>query len=262
MNEYQRQAYLDAMGMEQYVPRWLMPHAPAPTACELPVMREAKQETAQPAARAPEQKSQAAPAAGPRPVADFLDDMRRPPEKPKRREAESTPAAAAPVEAAPERIAPFTLSIWRSPLPVLVVDARQPRAAMPTDRLLRNLLQALAPHDGKQVQEEVLPWPLVKHAAVRPTAEDARAELSTWLDTELTNRPVRHLLLMGASAARFLLPEEQSYEKALWSSLQLDPFNLSTLVAPSLLDILRDPSLKRPLWQALQPWLPLDTTAS
>ncbi len=258
MNEYQRQAYLDALGMEQYVPRWLMPHAPVPSACELPVMApEPSQKTAsQPPVSTP------APAAGPQPVADFLDDMRRPPEKPRRRETESTPVAPAPTEAVRERIAPFTLSIWRSPLPVLVVDARQPRAAMPTDRLLRNLLQALAPHDSQRVSEEVLPWPLVNQKAVRLTAEDARAELSTWLETELTNRPVRHLLLMGEAASRFLLPEDKHYQEVLWQSLSLAPENLSTLVAPSLLELLRDPSLKRPLWQALQPWLPLDISAS
>ncbi len=258
MNEYQRQAYLDAMGMEQYVPRWLMPHAPMPTACELPIEMPKAAAPVSPQPAAPD----SAPAVGPRPVTDFLDDMRRPPAKPARREPEPAAEQAAPAVPVPERIAPFTLSIWRSPLPVLVVDARQPKAAMPTDRLLRNLLQALAPHDSREVREEVLPWPLVRHKAVRLTADDARAELSTWLETELTNRPVRQLLLMGEAAARYLLPEDQSYENVLWQSLKLAPFDVPTLVAPSLLELLRDPSLKRPLWGALQPWLPLEVAAN
>ncbi|WP_439509668.1 hypothetical protein [Marinimicrobium koreense] len=257
MNEYQRQAYLDALGMEQYVPRWLMPHAPMPTACELPMVEPPSEAPA----LAREPATERAPAETPRPVADFLNDMREP-AKPTRREAPPEPERVAAAEPPAERIEPFTLSIWRSPLPILVVDARQPRAAMPTDRLLRNLLQALAPHDSQRVSEEVLPWPLVNHKAVRLSADDARAELSTWLETELTNRPVRHLLLMGESAARFLLPEDKPYGEVLWQSLPLSPFDMPTLVAPSLLEILRNPDLKRPLWAAVQPWLPMDVPAS
>ncbi|WP_027328636.1 hypothetical protein [Marinimicrobium agarilyticum] len=252
MNEYQRQAYLDALGVEQYVPRWLLSVAPEPFACELPaeVAREPRAERPAP------EKAVTAPAAAPTPVSEVLDGMRQEPSR--RRTAEkptSEPASAAPEPV--ERVRPFTLSIWRSPLPVLVLDAREPRSAFPTDRLLRNLLNALGPHDGQRVTEEVLPWPLVNNPAVKLTAEDARAELHTWLEAELSNGSVRHILLMGENAARYFLPEGQSYSEVLGQVQDLPRFNVSALVAPSLIELLRDPTRKRPLWQSLQPWLPM-----
>lgn len=254
MNEYQRQAYLDALGVEQYVPRWLLTVAPQPRACELPevVVGEPQTETPSPATA----RATPAPQAAPTPVSEVLEGMRREPSR-QRAPEKPAPEPANPTPEPAERVTPFTLSIWRSPLPLLVVDAREPRAAFPTDRLLRNLLNALGPHDAQRVTEEVLPWPLVNNPAVRLTAEDARAELHTWLEAELANRSVRYVLLMGENAARYFLPEGQSYSEALGRVQDLAPFNVSALVAPSLIELLRDPTLKRPLWQSLQPWLPM-----
>lgn len=255
MNEYQRQAYLDALGVEQYVPRWLLTVAPRPQACELP-----EQVAEQPlqAERVAPTTDRAAPTpqSAPTPVSEVLDGMRQ---EPSRRRASEKPAAepSGPASEPVERVKPFTLSIWRSPLPLLVLDAREPRAAFPTDRLLHNLLNALGSHDAQRVAEEVLPWPLVNNPAVRLTAEDARAELHTWLEAELSNRSVRYILLMGENAARYFLPEEQSYSDALGQVQDLPPFNVSALVAPSLIELLRDPTLKRPLWRSLQTWLPM-----
>lgn len=252
MNEYQRQAYLDALGVEQYVPRWLLAVAPEPVACELPteVAREA-----QPAAPAPD-KAAPAPGAAPTAVSEVLEGMRREPSR-QRAPEKPVPEPVSPAPEPVERVRPFTLSIWRSPLPLLVLDAREPRSAFPTDRLLRNLLNALGPHDAQRVTEEVLPWPLVNNPAVKLTAEDARAELHTWFEAELSNRSVRYVLLMGENAARYFLPEGQSYSDALGQVQDLPPFNVSALVAPSLIELLREPALKRPLWRSLQAWLPM-----
>ena len=38
MNELQRQAYLSALGIENYAPRWLLPAAPVSAPCVMPVM--------------------------------------------------------------------------------------------------------------------------------------------------------------------------------------------------------------------------------
>ncbi|WP_347330838.1 hypothetical protein [Marinimicrobium locisalis] len=252
MNEYQRQAYLDALGVEQYVPRWLLTVAPEPRACPLP-------EEVAPEPQVAPASDKAAPApksVAPTPVSEVLDGMRREPSR-QRAPEKPTPEPASPAVEPAEPVTPFTLSIWRSPLPVLVLDAREPRAAFPTDRLLRNLLNALGPHDAQRVIEEILPWPLVNNPAVRLTAEDARAELHTWLEAELATGSVRYVLLMGANAARYFLPEGQSYSEALGQVQTLSRFNVSALVAPSLIELLRDPARKRSLWQALQAWLPM-----
>src|SRR6187402_3035801 len=37
MNELQRQAYLSALGIENYAPRWLLPSAPVSVVCAMPM---------------------------------------------------------------------------------------------------------------------------------------------------------------------------------------------------------------------------------
>jgi hypothetical protein len=37
MNELQRQAYLSALGIENYAPRWFLPSAPVSVACSMPI---------------------------------------------------------------------------------------------------------------------------------------------------------------------------------------------------------------------------------
>lgn len=250
MNEYRRQAYLDALGVEQYLPRWRLALAPEPRACALPA--------AQSAARTTEPAGARAAPSGPAPVSDVLGSLGEakapPPEAPAPAQPPVEEATGAP---AVERIAPFTLSIWRSSLPLLVLDAREPRSALPTDRLLRNLLGALGGSDPASIREEVLPWPLVDHPGMHLSAEDARKELHTWLEAELAARPVGRLLLMGENAARYWLPEGTDLEQARWREHRLESFDRPALMAPSLAELLREPLLKRRLWQALQPWLPL-----
>lgn len=293
MNEYQRQAYLGALGLEQYVPRWLLPCAPDPVVVELPELPPETLEAAPVSLRAgqgaspsdsagpgtpdtiaPLTPKEAPPArSAPQPLTEVLRDMSLPAEKSRRESPEA--AASANVarsktdqdEATPttaERVSPFSLSIWRSSLPLLVLDARQPRSAMPTERLLRNLLSALsAPGGDPQTRpeatawEEILPWPSVNNPAVHLRLEDARAELHTWLEIELSQRPAKQMLLMGENAARHFLPEGASYQELLWQSVALEPSGSPALIVPSLLELLQEPALKRNLWQALQPVLPL-----
>lgn len=276
MNEYQRQAYLNALGVDYYVPRWRLPLAPEPVACELPVLvspendpsaraeggiagPESHQRQAQPHTEPEALRREPAPAS----VDEVLKGMSGRASANERSTAERAAAQVAEQAEPPrEKLEPFTLSIWRSPLPLLVLDARVPRAAMPTDRLLRNILQAVQPHEAGSVREEVLAWPSVHNPAVHLRVEDAQAELHTWLEIELAQRPVRQLLLMGEKAARFYLPEGTDYRESLWQNIKLEPFNQPALIAPSLLELLREPLLKRDLWRALQPLLPLDAPAN
>ncbi|MGD8175537.1 hypothetical protein [Marinimicrobium sp. ARAG 43.8] len=260
MNEYQRQAYLDVLGVEQYVPRWQFAQAPEPVTCELSVLdevRSVEQPSSETRAASAPQKPVTGAAVTPPVMTDVLRDMTAPEtdRRPRPIDPEAAPVPEKAADAA--TVAPFKLSIWRSPLPLLVLDAREPKAALPTDRLLHNLLAALGAETGQGVSEEVLPWPLINNPKVRLTTEDARQELHSWLEAELRKRPVKHLLLMGENAARHFLPNEQRYDEALWQSFVLPVVDRQALVAPSLAELLRDCSLKRPLWQALQAWLPM-----
>jgi len=267
MNELQRQRYLSALGVESYAPRWLLPGAPEPVLCtRLPVAAaEGEPEPAnlpadaQPGAassdvstelrtlsgRVPETRGEPRGSTeAPQALSDVLRQIA---------DSEAAPAALqSPAARPPEKqnalpvVAPFTLSIWRSSLPVLVLDSREPKAAMPTERLLRNLLRSLGEVDTASIHEEILTCPLVPRA----TPADARSELSAWLDAELTRRPVQKVLLMGQNAARYLVAEDSEHTVLQW--LSLPGFEVRALTAPSLVDLLRDPSQKRSLWRALQ----------
>lgn len=242
MNELQRQSYLSALGLDNYAPRWLLPGAPVSVPCARPEPPRAPVDVPV-QAEAERAAVESAPAATP--LAEVMREMAGP--------AASAPA---PVQAPARdtkspRVAPFTLSIWRSSAPLLVLDARQPRSALPTERLLRNLLAALGLLDSASVTEEVLPWPLVAPASAEPGADDARAELHTWLEAELTRRPVRGLLLMGDNAARHLLPTEADLEALRWHKADLPAFDCPALVLPSLVELLQAPLQKRALWRAL-----------
>lgn len=256
MNEYQRQSYLNALGLEDYAPRWLLPGAPASVACELPELPEA--EFYSEAEYQVEPASESNPAANPETagksassIEELMRDMVDPAVSSRSQPTKAEPAPATS-ESPAQTIKPFTLSIWRSALPVLIVDTRQPRSAMPTERLLRGLLASLGLQDSASLAEEVLSWPLVENASVKLTAEDARVELHTWLEAELERRPVRQLVFMGVGAARYFLPQETAEEAQLWQSLKLSGFEPSALLVPSLIELLQQPLLKRDLWLALQ----------
>jgi hypothetical protein len=76
MNEYQRQAYLSALGVDNYMPRWRLPLAPEPVACELPVP-DVQQQSEAPKAVVPDSAIEPVRAlrASPAPIADVLRDI-------------------------------------------------------------------------------------------------------------------------------------------------------------------------------------------
>lgn len=249
MNELQRQHYLSALGVESYAPRWLLPGAPEPRLCtRLPVaIPVAEPEIA---AQAPQAVATPVRAEGPQALSDVMRQMTGSGggAAPLSTALEAAPALPTTPTAQPT-VAPFTLSIWRSSLPILVLDSREPRAAMPTERLVRNLLRSLGDVDPASVTEEVLACPLVP----KPTPADVREELSTWLEAELGRRPVQTLLLMGHNATHYLVPEDAEKEQLLWQWVPLPGLDRPALIAPSLVDLLREPSHKRTLWRALHP---------
>lgn len=251
MNEYQRQAYLMALGVENYMPRWSLPAAPAPQVCVLPVISvtnttthffSAENEPYQFAApedlKTPKMNRVAA--------ADVLRDLVEPHKasallgvKSRQFEPEM-----------PETISPFALSIWRPLRDLLVIDSRNTHLALPTELLLRNILYAIFGAQTLPGVEEILRWPLIENAMISCTEKDARNTLQVWLEVELDRCPVTHLLLFGRNAAHYFLPDDHRYEQSLWQWLNVSP-SVQTLIAPSLAELLQQPLLKRNLWQCL-----------
>lgn len=238
--------YLEAMGVDMFTPRWVLPGARPSRQCELPVAPAPGTE----AANAPSVETdreppprretsvgalvdtllQKAPAAPQLPVADVPDS----PEP-------------APV---PQESAAFALAFWRVHPDVMVVDSRQQKV-LPTEALLQGVLSAVGV-TANLPRAEVLTWPMPGGGDKSWPA--AREMVQAFLEGRLLSQPVRHLLVMGNDACRAVLGDEP--DKLVPSGTgvaQLDSFACEAIVTPSLADLLMQPRQKSVLWAALKP---------
>lgn len=272
MNEVQRQQYLDAMGIDTYMPRWILPAAASPFSCQ-PVLPEspsvlAPAEATEPAqstvqgaseiaANAPvaavpiaavneaspsSQSSDPQSASQPVSVAkDVLASVVSP-------TTESKPAAAAtPVSAdsilqslsGEKRPDPrFALSLWRVSDQLMVIDSRHSELALPTEPLLLNILSALGFPRQPLPKAEVLRWPMFENSYEPQGQAVARETLQAMLEAMLERQPCKHLLLMGAEACHYLLGDEQLGEgfdaKASFDCHLGQAFSLETLAVDAI----------------------------
>lgn len=256
MNEFQRQTYLSALGIENYMPRWRLALAPKPVICELPILVDAGNTvpgegaetytSVSPFAVSEESRSNNE---NPLAVADVLRELQLDNKTPLK---SAVPVVAPIVSPPTQTIAPFALSIWRPHAELLVIDSRNPKLALPTELLLNNIMHAVFGAQTLLGKEEVLRWPMVDNTFVSRTIDDARSVLQVWLEVELERRPVKHLLLMGKNAAQYFLPLDADATAVLFQQVNLVELSIPAIVAPSLIELLQQPLLKRDLWLALQ----------
>lgn len=260
VNELQRQAYLSALGIENYMPRMILPFAPPSSVCELPVFAE------------PHEVSSLQDKTSPIPVIDVYGA----PQANITRNtvasdilADVVPAKKSPVPVNAASILeqletkkapivePFALSLWRPVPGFLIVDSRNSSLALPTELLLNNILRTFLPTIKPDLREEVMRWPMIENRFVSRTADDARNELQTWLAVENELRPINRLWLMGDNAARYLLSEDIKPADAYWqeNSLSLSGVGVNLLravVLPSLVELLQNPLFKARLWASVK----------
>ncbi len=250
MNELQRQAYLEAMGVEHYFPRFQLPGALPSARCELPVAApvapaveavveamvppvEQSVPAVTPAAGGGAQAAQALLGA----AVTALEPAR--PSAPAASAAK--PARARPVESASAAEIPrFALTVARSQCGILIVDdgltPEQDYAEYL--RLLQNILIAVGA--GPQaLQLDPFVWPMMKSARVDQSAMAAQQTLAAYIDKQVQALSVRYLLVMGETPRRYLPASEPS-----------GPLRLET---PGAGRLLTEPGLKRQLWQELLP---------
>lgn len=257
MDEYQRQAYLSSLGVENYMPRWRLPVAPEPLACALPKWKFASLPRDEVALTTRDEQHQSAKhcislqtsKTNPVAIADVLRDLAAP----QIPIANTELAQPSPEPIIAETIPPFALSIWRPRTELLIIDSRNTQFALPTELLLRNILSALFGAGAALGREEVLRWPLVENDLVSRTEEDARNALQVWFEVELEQRHATHVLLLGENAVRYLLPDDFSYEQSLWRWVDVPSSDVQAMIAPSLVELLQQPLLKRELWRSLTP---------
>lgn len=252
MNELQRQAYLSALGIENYAPRWFLPCAPVPMACATPVFDISVEPVATSSSLSLVVTSVETRIESKEPAPDFLSNTTNFEGQKKAPLAVSAAAILLQLEEKKAPVVqPFSLSVYRPRPGCLIIDSRNTQLALPTVVLLSNLLRAYFRADQVSLDEEVLRWPMIENRFVSRTEDDARNELQTWLAVENELRPIDTLWLMGESAARYWLDLGTDWSEACWSSKPIKDSSLRALIFPSLNQLLQRPSEKARLWTSL-----------
>lgn len=260
VDELQRRAYLDAMGVDSYMPRFVLPAAPPSLLCARPLTAPQTGTEAAKAvpARAPDQLAalrssapEPAPAAattasaaqqGSRHLRALLDMplVTECVEPSVAKAAVANGSAAGPVR--------FSLVVMSVSQGILVLDdAGTDAEADAHTALLHNLLFALGV-DTANSSRELFAWPKTSSARLESGAAAASQSLCAFLHRLVEHSGARALLLMGSSAAAYATPgvSEQGQARYPWARFAVPVFTVS-----SALQALREPGQKAPLWREL-----------
>lgn len=252
MNELQRMQYLEAMGVDMFVPRFILPHAPVPRRAQLPQSAEITGAPAREPVVSEEMEQRALPkhAAAVNRIVNLNFQTDSPQQVVGDSAAEKPVLPPKPVSESPpaKEIARFSLALWRINSDVLVVDSRRPKAALPTESLLSNILFQLSLLKQPLPRAEFLNWPM---AGGNDHGWNAASEMArAFLEGRLLSNPVRYVVVMGSDAARALLQQDAS--ESIGDKIRMETFAADALVLPSLADILHQPELKKQVWQSLR----------
>ncbi len=181
-----------------------------------------------------------------------------------------------------EQAVAFNLGVWRVSDDLLIMDTRQPNMALPTEKLLLNIIRALG-YDVPQLPEMTqLRWPSIDSASSNDE-KSAREMVEAFLIAENNKKSFTQMLLMGNNAAKFVLPKKNQDEPAVgdsdakssdtkssslknkaasmfnFNALVSHAFEVNTteikanaIVVPSLTVLLQKPKFKAITWQSIQ----------
>lgn len=270
--EVRRQAMLQVMGLEVWLPRQQLPHA-APAADWLLEWQSPSTETQAPrsatvpaGAKADGAKSVAAPepSANARSSLQRVRDSLQPADQPAPSAAE--PAVSETVEQmagqaqAVAEIPRFSLQLLRSGPCLLLADLPLGEAFQSSDpdfQLLQDILRAARlPQPRMLRQGEPIRWPLLMAGQLAGSQDEeaARACVRDLLELECSQQPVSFVWLLGPRAMRFANAAHDA---------DADQFSLGAFHGqvrfwnlPSLEQLMRERALKPQLWYHLQKLMP------
>lgn len=272
MNELARMQYLDALGIDTFVPRLVLPAAKASVQCELPVVSE--EEFA--AAASNEQAGFSNPhmldvepddrtsAVAEKPVAAgaFVKSLLEPAKTPANRPSKSHSAVAKKVaipatlksliepQTSERKALRFQLNFWHQPSGLSVLDTREPKAALPTTALLQNIYSVFSPNTHLP-QGDLIQWPLIESPVPNPgELQDARDLTQAFLASRCTNAAPKLLLVMGKTAMQML--SETEHLPKYGTSLSVAGLACPVVYLPSLAELLKEPTLKHYIWPAVR----------
>lgn len=265
MNEQRRMQYLDAMGIDMFVPRFVLAGAALSSQCELPQVKESKALAGVQGAAGVlgEITGASSPSVAPASEPVVERPSRAPlglvaePEKVKPQKSSSSTVSSILAELKAKTVvkpsAKFFLQLWRVHENLLVVDSRKPGQALPTEVLLTNILKAYGQIPQALPRAEKLQWPMVDDATKDHSWAAAQEMVQSFLEGRLLSSPVKHILLFGNDAVRAVLGDGELPEDAKPECFHkpADAFACEAYCMPSLGEILLQPLLKRPVWQLL-----------
>ena len=159
----------------------------------------------------------------------------------------------------------FTLTSWRIG-DLLVMDSRESGSALPTDRLLQNILRSIGYKVAQLPTSEILRWPLFASNqftanSVEQEKTEAVAMIQAYIAAQCQKSSTRAVILMGENACSFALAPQESHDDFFTHRQGVvqahEQWQLPVVVTPSLNDMLLEPTKKRITWQALQALLAL-----
>lgn len=244
LNERARRQYLEAMGIQTYMPRLQLPAAPQAAAVDLSFLPSDLEEGA--VSPAPTRSESVAAAERPRPSGEVLGELLDAMGAGTKAAAQSTPSkpAVTPLNKATAARA-LNVSLWQV-ADLLILADRHPEQALPVNGLLANILVALnRPADTRK--PEIIRWPLEGLALAHAGNAD-----DYFLPILQARRPADEtstLLCFGEHISQALCGQGDDASAAL--NLPGGD-SLPTLRLPSLDRLLLQPALKASVWAAIK----------
>ena len=257
MQEMARQQYLDAMGIQTYMPKWVLSSAPVPLQCDLAdVCAGSDNVGSRPAARpqvvlaAPQDSANAASASTPELAGDILQAMLSGAKaadttKPASKANNLSLIAKQQLLAAQDDA--FAVNLWQFTGLIIVAD-RLVQKALPVTYLLKNILVALGRSVAEAQKPEVIKWPLDGLSAAQSGPADTYLK-SILLARRFAGQPTT-LLCFGSMSSKNLLPDGAvcyAQSEVILSDAEAMP----AVALPSLEALIEAPEKKAQVWAAI-----------
>ncbi len=264
MNQWQRQQYLQAMGVDLLVPRLILPGAKASVGCPLSENQRSQlircKSTAVGLASTAEEASSVTAKSTASPLqtrpAMTLDLPG------KTQEQSATTVQRIDVRGG-EKLK-FQLLFASHPSGCLLVcPCVNGRLPLEQQRLLGDIQLALSRIADSDVAEqseapqpqgwhhEQFRWPLERNRIRDGGEAAARQTLSSFFFSKIQQKQINRVVLLGSDAARYLYPSGIDLKTAMVGEHTLAGLSLQPLLAPGLDELLAQAALKRDLWHQL-----------